>query len=135
MTALPTPFDYAILDPAVADKARAAADRIRTLTRAAVQDVGRELLAIKKQVERGQFTAWVKHECGINIRTAQRAMNAAQLVAENDKLSYLPQDGLLALPRDQHRLPSDLSSSTRLSVVNALRSRRSKRRSPRTRPA
>lgn len=99
MTALPTPtaFDYAILDPVVADKARAAADRIRTLTRAAVQDVGRELLEIKKQVERGQFTAWVEHECGINIRTAQRAMNAAQLVAENDKLSYLPQDGLLAL--------------------------------------
>ena len=25
-------------------------------------------------------------------------MNVAQLVAENDKLSYLPADGLLALP-------------------------------------
>lgn len=99
MTALTTPtaFDYALLDAAVADEARAAADRIRTRTRAAFLDVGRDLLAIKKQVERGQFIAWVEHECGINIRTAQRAMSAAQLVAENDKLSYLPQDALLAL--------------------------------------
>src|SRR4051794_21569640 len=80
VTGLPTQtgFDYAILDPVIADEARAAADRIRTLTRAAVQDVGRELLAIKKQVKRGQFKTWVEHECGINIRTAQRAMNAAQ---------------------------------------------------------
>jgi hypothetical protein len=33
----------------------------------------------------------------MSIRTAQRAMQAAEMVERNDKLSYLPADGLLAL--------------------------------------
>jgi hypothetical protein len=49
VTALPTSigFDYAILDPAVADQARAAADRIRERTRVAflVQRLKRKVQA------------------------------------------------------------------------------------------
>jgi hypothetical protein len=91
-------FDYtAIDDVAVAGEMQAAAGRIRERTRAAVVEVGRDLLDIKKRVEHGQFQAWVETECQINIRTAQRAMAAAAVVEKNDKLSYLPSDGLLAL--------------------------------------
>jgi hypothetical protein len=74
-----------------------AADRVRGLIRASVIEVGRELLAIKRQLKHGQFVAWVEHDCQLSIRAAQRAMRAAEMVEKNDKLSYLPPDGLLAL--------------------------------------
>jgi hypothetical protein len=90
-------FDYGVLDTATATEASAAATRIRGYVRSAVLDTGKDLLVIKEKMERGQFIAWVETECQINIRTAQRAMRAAQLVEKNDKLSYLPPDGLLAL--------------------------------------
>src|SRR6202011_3350789 len=41
--------------------------------------------------------AWVRIACQIHIRTAERAMQAAEILRENDMLSYLPPDGLLAL--------------------------------------
>ena len=90
-------FDYGKLDAGISDQMRGAAGRVRDLMRDSVLTVGRELLVIKVQIERGQFQAWVRQECGLNIRTAERAMKAAELVGKNDKLSYLPTDGLLAL--------------------------------------
>jgi hypothetical protein len=75
---------------------RAAAGRVRHMVRAAYLEVCRELLAVKGQMEHGQFIAWVETECGMSIRTFERVMVAAEMVAENDKLSYLPQEGLLA---------------------------------------
>src|SRR5947199_5938480 len=90
-------FDYGKLDAGISDQMRGAAGRVRDLMRDSVLTVGRELLVIKVQIERGQFQAWVRQECGLNIRTAERAMKAAELVGKNDKLSYLPADGLLAL--------------------------------------
>jgi len=90
-------FDYGTLDAAIAGEMREAANRVRGIQRAAVLDVGRELRAAKSRVNHGQFTAWVEAECGLTIRTAERMMRVAELVGENDKLSYLPADGLLAL--------------------------------------
>jgi hypothetical protein len=90
-------FDYGTLDAAIAGEMREAANRVRGIQRATVLDVGRELLAAKSRVDHGQFTAWVEAECGLTIRTAERMMRVAELVGENDKLSYLPADGLLAL--------------------------------------
>src|SRR2546423_13935398 len=90
-------FDYGKLDAGISDQMRGAAGRVRDLMRGSVLTVGRELLAIKAQLEHGQFQAWVRQECGLNVRTAERAMKAAELVGKNDKLSYLPADGLLAL--------------------------------------
>jgi hypothetical protein len=93
----PTPFDYSSLNPAVADKMRTRASRIQRLQRASVLDIGRELVAAKESVEHGFFRDWVKSACRMHIRTAERLMQAALFVQENDKLSYLPPDGLLTL--------------------------------------
>ena len=92
-----TLFDYGTLSPDVANEMRARASRIQSLQRASVLDVGRELIAAKNSVEHGFFRNWVESACQLHIRTAERAMRAAALVGENDKLSYLPPDGLLAL--------------------------------------
>jgi hypothetical protein len=90
-------FDYGQLEADVAAQVRTAADRVRRLIRASIIDVGHELLAIKDRLSHGQFVAWVEHECQFKIRAAQRAMRAAEMVEKNDKLSYLPLDGLVAL--------------------------------------
>jgi hypothetical protein len=90
-------FDYGQVDVGVAAEMRATADRVRGLMRASVIEVGRELLVIKRKLKHGQFVPWVERECRLSTRTAQRAMLAAEMVEKNDKLSYLPPDGLLAL--------------------------------------
>jgi hypothetical protein len=93
----PIRFDYSAVAADVAGQMRAAAHHIQQLLHAAHYDVGRELLGIKKQIEHGQFIDWVERECQMQIRTAERAMMAADMVEKNDNLSYLPQDGVLAL--------------------------------------
>src|SRR5438105_6524675 len=90
-------FSYDALPDGVATEMRKSAGRIRQHTRAAFVEVGRELIAAKAQVEHGSFQAWVKAECQISPRTAARAMQVAELVDKNDKLSFLPPDGLLVL--------------------------------------
>lgn len=93
-------FDYSVLGKH-ADVARDAAARIRKIFCGSVVNIGRELIAVKERIEHGDFLAWVNAECGLHIRIAQRAMKAAQFVidhaAENDNLSLLPTDTLLAL--------------------------------------
>ena len=91
LTPLTPGFDYSVMDAAVADEMRDAAARVRRRMVAASRDVGRDLIVIKDRVEHGQFVAWVENECRLNIRTAQRLMQAAGLVSKCDKLSYLPQ--------------------------------------------
>jgi hypothetical protein len=83
------------LDPNVADDMRDRATRIRKMQQDAVVGVGRQLLAAKEQIEHGCFLAWVQSACQMHIRTAQRAMQATEMVERNDKLSFLSPDGLL----------------------------------------
>ena len=91
-------FDYDALAPDIADQMRDRASRIRAIQRASVVEVGRELIAAKELgVDHGCFIQWVRTACLMNIRTAERAMQATKLVEKNDKLSYLPTDGLVAL--------------------------------------
>jgi len=90
------PFDYTKLDADFADELQRTADRVRERSREAIE-IGRDLLAVKDRLEHGDFTAWVEDECGLKVRTAQRFMQAAALIAKYDKLSYLPVDGLAAL--------------------------------------
>jgi hypothetical protein len=93
-------FNYGQIENTIlADHMRAAAGRVREHVRASVIEVGRELLAIKAQTRHGDFVAWVEAECRLLIRTAQRAMKAAEFVdrTKSVKLSFLPADGLLAL--------------------------------------
>ena len=92
-----TPWDDNLDSMRVAADMRERAYRIRKMQQDAVVEVGRQLLAAKEQVAHGCFRAWVETACQMHIRTAERAMQAARMVEENDKLSYLPPDGLLAL--------------------------------------
>lgn len=73
-------FDYSVHGDAVAHDMRAAADRIRQHTRAAFTEVGRELLIAKQRLEHGSFQSRVKAECQISLRTAERAMQVAELL-------------------------------------------------------
>jgi hypothetical protein len=93
-------FDYAALDPQLGKDMRKAASLVQSCQKSKIE-AGRVLLAFKDRLEHGQFESWVRYECRLNVRTAQRFMKAAELVAKNDKLSYLPQDGLLALAQSQ----------------------------------
>jgi hypothetical protein len=90
-------FDYTTLSADLAKDMRVAAARVQQLHRAAVIEVGRELIAIKDRLEHGQFVKWVTRECQMPIRGAQRAMHAAEMVTKNDNLSYLPTEALVAL--------------------------------------
>jgi hypothetical protein len=90
-------FNYDSLESEIAQEAREAAALIRKRTREAFIDVGRDLITWKDRLDRGQFVVWVVSECGLSIRTAQRAMQAAEVLEKNDKLSYLPPDGLITL--------------------------------------
>src|SRR3981189_2680301 len=78
-----TAFDYAALTTELADNRRPQAARIRQRVAdqaVSVIETGCDLLAAKVHLERGLFHRWVETEIGIEVRTAQRYMNAAKLV-------------------------------------------------------
>jgi len=116
-------FDYASVPGDIANQMRTAADRVQQLRRAAVVDIGRELIAIKNRIEHGHFIEWVEHECQIPIRTAQRAMQAAEMVERNEKLSYLPADGLLTLASRAAKPISDFHTETHRPIQSSERNR------------
>jgi hypothetical protein len=83
-------FDYdSIDDVAVADEMRSVADGIQRRNVTAFIESGRSL--IKDRIEHGKFAVWVRLECELTIRTAERTMAAARCIEKNDKLSYLQQ--------------------------------------------
>jgi hypothetical protein len=90
-------FDYADFELEHADYLRAVAGRIQGYQRAAVVEIGRELLGVKDELEHGQFLKWIRHECHLSVRTAQRAMQAAQIAGKYDKLAHLPVAAILAI--------------------------------------
>src|SRR4051794_12546337 len=75
-------FNYGQLDGVTAAMIRDAAQRVRGLTRAAVIEVGRVLLQAKERLTHGQFIDWVENECQIRRRSAQRAMQVADMVGK-----------------------------------------------------
>lgn len=84
-------FDYSQMDATAAHEAKAAVERYRERQKAYVLDTGRDLLAVKARLEHGLFLKWVQAEMGMNARTAQRAMNAAEALGDkSDTVSYLP---------------------------------------------
>lgn len=77
------PFDYAVFDPDKAHALRERAASIRKLRSnhiAAVVDAGRELIAVKEQLDHGQFSDWLQAECGFSLRTAENYMTASRFV-------------------------------------------------------
>lgn len=88
-------FNYKELPADLAGKMKEAAADIRRYTRDAFFEVGKKLLEIKDRLDHGQFVNWVETECALSIRTAQRAMQVAELKSVN--LTYLPARSLLLL--------------------------------------
>jgi hypothetical protein len=95
---LPT-FNYDALemDPPAIAKLRSIAVSIRQSGHDAFLETGHQLIEVKPWFAHGDFTEWVEHECGIGIRQAQKAMQAAQVVAKAPNLAHLSIDALLAL--------------------------------------
>jgi hypothetical protein len=78
---LPTSFDYSTLPANIAGPLRKQAARIRERVKnstIAIIEIGRDLLAVKQSLQRGQFSTWVETECRFTIRTATNYMRAAE---------------------------------------------------------
>ena len=70
-------FDYAAIDdPDVERRVRSAVVKIREFQKVAVVDIGRELLAVKEILPKGQFIPWVE-SFGLERRTAVNYMHVA----------------------------------------------------------
>lgn len=86
-------FDYSVLPPAVADKARRLATQIRSnheLQVLAVLEIGRDLAGIKDELGHGHFGPWLKAEFNMTDRTARRYMQAAEEFGDkSDTVSVL----------------------------------------------
>jgi hypothetical protein len=75
-------FDYGAISPALVPNLRAQAKLIKNMiakTTADLIEVGRNLIAVKHQLDHGQFIDWVENEVGIAKRTAQSYMAIARL--------------------------------------------------------
>lgn len=94
-------FTYAALEPALADRLRGQAERIRQRIAGQTEsmiETGRDLAAVKASTEHGTFIAWVEAECGIHPRMAQMYMRAAEWAEANTKLiSHLQPTAVLKL--------------------------------------
>src|SRR3981081_1957699 len=72
-----SPFDYSGISPALVPNLQAQAKLIKNMiakTTESIIEVGRNLIAVKQQLDHGQFMDWVEIEVGIVKRTAQSYM-------------------------------------------------------------
>jgi hypothetical protein len=96
-----TQFDYNTVPASIRSDLQAQAKLIKKLiakTTAGLIEVGRNLIAVKQQLDHGQFMDWVEIEVGIVKRTAQSYMAIARLAdAKGATVALLP-------PTTAHRL-------------------------------
>ena len=71
-------FDYATVTPDVARYLRGHAARLRQYISKSIIQIGKDLLSAKRYLPHGAFLEWVEREAGINPRTAQSYMHAAE---------------------------------------------------------
>ena len=94
-------FDYCGISPSLVPKLQAQAKLIKNLiakTTEGLIEIGRNLVAVKQQLDHGQFMDWVEIEVGIVKRTAQSYMAIARLAdAKGATVALLP-------PTTAHRL-------------------------------
>jgi hypothetical protein len=94
-------FDYGAIPPSLVPNLQAQAKLIKDMiakTTAGLIEVGRNLTAVKQQLDHGQFMDWVEIEVGIVKRTAQSYMAIARLAdAKGATVALLP-------PTTAHRL-------------------------------
>lgn len=91
------PFHYDSLPPDAAEVARAAAARMNSRLKRTFLETGADLLMVKEHLNHGQFTRWLQAEVAMGIRTAERFMAAAALIAGSDKMSLLPAPTIRAI--------------------------------------
>jgi hypothetical protein len=86
-------FDYDTVGLDIATKLKAHAESIRARIRKSTEDIieiGRDLLAAKEHVKRGQFDSWVEHQVGIPRRTAYAYIRVARLYEKSATVALLP---------------------------------------------
>jgi hypothetical protein len=110
-------FNY---DALPGDAARALRERRAQIVRAAKNTteamiaIGRDLIAAKKMLPRGQFIDWVRWECGFSIRTSQNYMAISKLSMKYAFVAHLPPGAALSLTRSRGR--GELAESIARSV-------------------
>jgi len=85
-------FEYAAIgDPDVERQVREATVKIREMQRAALVDIGRELITVKAALPHGAFLAWVESSFGWSQRTAVNMMQVAtEFGSKWETVSHLP---------------------------------------------
>jgi hypothetical protein len=73
------------------NRAASIREKARTTTRGIIE-IGRDLLAVKKELPHGQFLIWAETECGLSIRTADNYTRAAKFMESRklETVSNLP---------------------------------------------
>jgi Protein of unknown function (DUF3102) len=99
--AVPLEFDYETIEPEHRGAVMHAAVTIKlcaALTVRASITIGQQLVLAKEHLKHGMWIDWLKSEFGWTVRTAQRHMSVAEMIAEakNDNLSLSENFGLSA---------------------------------------
>lgn len=90
-------FDYAALSAEIAKVVKLAAERIKDRMTTNIIKIGKDLLAVKEQLDHGQFIAWLSAELAMTPRSAQRYMTVARLAGKCNEVRDLPPSALYAL--------------------------------------
>lgn len=88
-------FDYASVNPEVARYLKGHAVRLRQYISKSIIQIGKDLLSAKRYLPHGAFLEWVEREAGINPRTAQSYMHAAEWAANKSATVARLPPGLL----------------------------------------
>jgi hypothetical protein len=88
-------FDYGTVSPDVARYLRGHAARLRQYISKSIIQIGKDLLGAKRYLPHGAFLEWVEREAGINPRTAQSYMHAAEWAANKSATVARLPPGLL----------------------------------------
>ena len=98
-------FDYAQLDPDLADEARARAARIREFgvqQSEAIIATGRELASVKGSLGHCHFGGWIKAEFSMSADTAERYVRVAAALDGKIRTMRVEADDALRADRQSH---------------------------------
>lgn len=93
-------YDYTALSPDVAESVQSHAAEIHQLAQTTVEatiEIGKHLIAVKDQLEHGQFGTWLDQEFHWSHRTANRMMNVARKFANLANLDTIAPSALALL--------------------------------------
>lgn len=88
-----------------------------------IYQIGLNLIEAKELIAHGNFSKWLKAEINIDIRTAQRYMNVAELLTKNDAMSFLLNNSLPVTPAILYEIASpSIPNEAREEIINRLAS-------------